>query len=83
MTDKLRVDRRGFVFYLGVRLPIRYESHTLEFVIKHPADRKRLKCKRLSVPLTEFQKLERRRVESYEVRKNGRNLRLKTVDKKG
>ncbi|MCP4540672.1 MAG: hypothetical protein GY832_26335 [Chloroflexi bacterium] len=65
MTDRLRVDRRGFVFYQGVRLPIRYEARSLEFVIKHPADRRRLKCKRLSVPLDEFQMLERRRVESF------------------
>lgn len=75
MTNQLRVDRRGHVFYRGVRLPIRYEGRSLEFVVKHPGDRKRLGCKRLRVPLSEIQQLERRRCESVPTVKRGEGIK--------
>lgn len=56
-TGPLSVDRKGFVRYKGVCLPVRYERGALEFAIKHPADRKRLKCARVKVPVQDFAKL--------------------------
>lgn len=58
-TGPLSVDRKGFVRYRGVCLPVRYEGGALEFAIKHPADRARLKCARVKVPVQDFAKLKR------------------------
>lgn len=60
----LTVDRQGFISWDGVRLPVRYEGGALEFVVKHPGDRARLRCKRVKIPLDEFKKLERTRAAS-------------------
>jgi hypothetical protein len=54
----LTVDAQGYVFWGGLRLPMRYEQGALEFVVKHPADRARLKCKRVKIPLERFGELE-------------------------
>lgn len=60
MTNELQVDPRGFLSFCGVSLFIRYEDRHITIPIKHPADRKRLGCKRLRIPIDEFSKLERR-----------------------
>jgi len=54
----LTVDAQGFVRYDGARLPVRYEGGALEFVVKHPGDQARLKCKRVRIPVSEFANLE-------------------------
>lgn len=53
----LAVGHGGFLFWDGVRLPVRYVDSKLEFVIKNPRDRARLKCKRVQIPLDEFKAL--------------------------
>lgn len=68
MTDNgehsLTVGHGGFVYWQGCRLPMRYKAGALEFVVKNPRDRARLKCKRVEIPLSDIAGLERARAES-------------------
>lgn len=57
-AQTLTIDARGFLYWGGLPLFIRYEGGALIFPVKHPADRARLKCKCVEIPLDEFNKLE-------------------------
>ena len=54
----LSVDAQGFVHWGNLRLPVRFEGGALEFAVKHPGDRARMGCKRVKIPVGEFEKLE-------------------------
>jgi hypothetical protein len=57
-SNLLTLDSKGFIRYDGVCLPVRLVDGALEFVVKHPADRARLQCSRVLIPISEFEKLE-------------------------
>lgn len=63
----LTVDRKGFIHWGDLRLPVRYEHGALEFVVKHPRDRERLGCNRIKIPLDAFKTLERARCASISI----------------
>ncbi len=74
-ASTLSVGHGGFLFWDSVRLPVRYVDSKLEFVVKRPRDRARLKCKRVQIPLDEFAGLGQRKPQARPARHAPREFR--------
>lgn len=71
----LTVDSRGFLHWGTLRLFVRYVDGKLIFPVKHPADRARLKCKRVEIPLDEFNNLAQKKPQAQSARHTRREFR--------